>query len=65
MRMMEGVQECEKVRILREEFTRKDEKGKLARLEKMLSRFTLNALPDGRNHPEKDVNDLHDLLNRL
>lgn len=64
-RMIEGVQECEKVRILREEFTRKGEKGKLARLEKMLSKFTLEALPEARNHPEQDVVELHEALNRL
>ena len=64
-RMTEGVQVCEKIRILREEFTRKGDKGKLSRLNKMLTKFTLEALPDGRNHPEKDVNELHELLNRL
>ena len=47
------------------EFTRKGDKGKLSRLNKMLTKFTLEALPDGRNHPEKDVNELHELLNRL
>ena len=55
--MTEGVQVCEKIRILREEFTRKGDKGKLSRLNKMLTKFTLEALPDGRNHPEKDVNE--------
>ena len=63
-RMMEGVQECEKVRILREEFIRKGEKGKLARLEKLLSKFTLEALPEGRIRPEADVAALHDWLGR-
>lgn len=64
-RMTEGVQECEKIRILREEFTRKGDKGKLSRLDKILSKFTLEALPEGRNHPEKDVADLHEALNAL
>ena len=64
-RMVEGVQACEKIRILREEFEAKGAKGKLARLEKLLSKFTLESLPEGRNHPEKDVNELLEALNRL
>ena len=58
-RIIEGVQVCEKIRILREEFTRKGDKGKLSRLDKILSKFKLESLAEGRKHPEKDIDELH------
>lgn len=43
-KLIEGIQDFEKIRILREEFTRKGETAKLAALNKLLSGFTLAAL---------------------
>ncbi|RBL92662.1 DUF4091 domain-containing protein [Chitinophaga flava] len=43
-RLVEGVQDYEKIRILREEYTRTHNTEGLAKLEKMLSPFDINAL---------------------
>ena len=64
-RLVEGVQDAEKIRILREEFTAKGAKGKLEHIEELLSPFKLDAVPEGRKNPEKPVNKLHNELNRL
>ena len=46
-RLIEGYQDSEKIRILKEEFTQKGEKSKLNKLNKILSRFTAEYLtPD-------------------
>lgn len=43
-KLIEGIQDFEKIRILREEFTSKDNTAKLAALNKLLSGFTIGAL---------------------
>lgn len=43
-RLIEGIQDFEKIRILREEFTRKNETGKLKKLEAIVSPFQADAL---------------------
>jgi hypothetical protein len=43
---VEGVQDYEKIRILREEFTKANNREGLSKLEKMLSPFDINAPKD-------------------
>lgn len=63
-RLVEGLQDAEKIRLLRDEFVAKGAKNKLARIDELLSHFTLDAVPEGRKNPEKAVNELHEALNR-
>jgi hypothetical protein len=43
-RLIEGIQDCEKCRILRAEFTQKGEKARLKRLNDLISSFTIDEL---------------------
>jgi hypothetical protein len=43
-RLIEGIQDYEKCRILKEEFTQKGEKAKLDKLNDLISRFTTEEL---------------------
>lgn len=63
-RLIEGLQDAEKIRILREEFITKGAKSKLGKIDKLLSHFKLNAVPEGRKNPEKPVKELHEALNQ-
>lgn len=62
-RMVEGVQDCEKIRILREEFAEKGQKARLKKLESLLARFSVEAVPEGRKDPAKPVREIRAFLN--
>ena len=62
-RMVEGVQDCEKIRILREEFAAKGQKVRLKKLESLLARFSSEAVPEGRKNPAKPVGEIRAFLN--
>ncbi len=62
-RLVEGLQDAEKIRILREEFTAKGAKRKLSHIDDLLAPFKLDAVPEARKNPEKAVNELHKALN--
>ena len=53
-RLVEGIQDFEKIRILREEFTRKGEKAKLKALDHMLKPFNIPDLPQHPAAPTLD-----------
>lgn len=62
-RMVEGVQDCEKIRILREEFAAKGHKARLKKLESLLARFSSEAVSEGRKNPAKPVGEIRAFLN--
>ena len=62
-RMVEGVQESEKVRILREEYAAKGQKAKLDRLNRCVSKFTLDYSAKNIGKIEDDIKELNRLLN--
>lgn len=64
-RMMEGLQCCEKIYLLRKDFIAKGEKGKLKKLNKVVARFTPSAHEQSRNTAAQDVATLHQVLNSL
>lgn len=45
-RLIEGIQDAEKIRILREEFTAKNQKSKLNKLNNAVSKFVVGSLDD-------------------
>ena len=59
-RLTEGIQDCEKIRLLREEGK---DKNLLRRIDLLLERFKLKAVPEARKNTATLVKDLHDLLN--
>lgn len=62
-RLIEGIQDYEKIRLLREEFEKNGNKGKLNKLNKMVSQFQGDALID--QTAEVMVSKGRDLLNSL
>lgn len=62
-RLIEGIQDYEKIRILREEFEKNGNKGKLNKLNKMVSQFQGDALIEQPS--EVMVSKGRDLLNSL
>ncbi|HAC21590.1 MAG TPA: hypothetical protein DCF91_05745, partial [Porphyromonadaceae bacterium] len=46
-RMIEGIQDYEKMRILKEEFKAKNQTGKLKQLDKLVSQFTVDGAAGG------------------
>lgn len=64
-RLMEGLQDCEKVHVLREEFKAKGATGKLKRLEKVLAKFTPKGIKAGKQTAAEMVQELDALLNSL
>lgn len=62
-RLIEGIQDWEKIRILREEFTKKGATGKLDRLNRMVERFTAEGLT--QQSTAEMVNEGRKLLNSL
>ena len=62
-RMVEGVQDCEKIRILREEYSQKGQKAKLDRLNRCVERFTLDYSAKNKGTIEGDIKELNRLLN--
>lgn len=61
-RLMEGLQSCEKIHILRKELAAK---GKLAKLEKTLAKFTPEGMKEGKQTAAEMVQELNALLNAL
>ena len=64
-RLMEGLQSCEKIHILRKELAAKGSKGKLAKLEKTLAKFTPEGMKEGKQTAAEMVQELNALLNAL
>ncbi len=64
-RLMEGFQNCEKVRILRMELEEKGEAEKLAKLENALSKFTTDEQPRTSEQACDAVAHIGNLLNSL
>ena len=64
-RLVEGVQDCEKIRILREELAAKGAKGKLEKLNKTVAKFTPEGLAETQQSATEMVNEIHALLNEL
>jgi len=64
-RLMEGLQDCEKIRLLREEFKSKGATGKLNRLNKVLAKFTPEGMKEGKQTAAEMVQELDALLNSL
>lgn len=73
-RLVEGIQDCEKVRILREELTEKganckllsckaQSNGKLEKLNKTVAKFTPEGLSESQQSATEMTNELHTLLN--
>ena len=62
-RIVEGVQDCEKIRILREEYAAKGQKAKLDRLNRCISKFTLDYSAKNIGTIEGDIKELNNLLN--
>lgn len=64
-RLLEGFQNCEKVRILREEFKAKGETEKLAKLEDAMSMFTPDGLAQAQMSADEATAHIEKLLNTL
>ena len=64
-RLVEGLQDCEKIRVLREEFEAKGAQGKLKRLNKAVAQCTPEGLAETQRSAAEMVNELHSLLNNL
>ena len=64
-RLMEGLQDCAKIQVLREELTAKGAKGKLAKLDKVLAKFTPEGMKEGKQTAAEMVQELNALLNAL
>ena len=62
-RLVEGIQDCEKIRILREELAAKGAKGKLNKLNKAVAKFTPEGLSETQQSAAEMVNELNKLLN--
>lgn len=62
-RLVEGIQDYEKIRMLKEEFIKKNEKAKLDKLNKIVSSFTPEGLT--KTDPAKMVTDARNALNRF
>lgn len=62
-RLVEGLQDCEKIRILREEFTSNGAKAKLDKLNKTLSLITPEGMSATQLDPSEAVNAVNKLLN--
>ena len=64
-RLMEGLQDCEKIHVLRTELAAKGAKSKLAKLDKVLAKFTPEGMKDGKQTTAEMVQELNALLNSL
>lgn len=62
-RMVEGLQESEKIRILRQEYEEKGEISKLNRLNKAVAKFTIDWSAKNIGTIEDDIKELNSLLN--
>lgn len=63
--LIQGLQDCEKIRILRQELQTKGKMKQLARLEGALETFTPEGLATSGLSTEAAVGAMHDLLNEL
>lgn len=64
-RLVEGLQDAEKIYILREELEAKGAKSKLKRLNELVGRFTPEGLVETQQDPTEMVQELNQLLNEL
>lgn len=64
-RLMEGLQNCEKINMLRKEFTSKNETKKLEKLNKALTKFTPEGHCKNQQSTAEAVSEINDLLNSL
>ena len=64
-RLMEGLQNCEKIRVLREELAAKGAKGKLAKLNKVVAKFTPEGMRGSKQTAAEMIRELEALLNSL
>ncbi len=64
-RFIEGLQDCEKIHVLREELQSKGNKAKLDKLNKLISRFTPEGLSETQQDPSDMVREIHSLLNNM
>ncbi len=64
-RLVEGIQDCEKIYILREELEAKGAKSKLEKLNKVVAKFTPEGLSETQQSATDMVNEIHALLNEL
>lgn len=64
-RLVEGLQDCEKIYILRDELKSKGNQAKLDKLNNLISRFTPEGLSETQQSPTEMVRELHNLLNNL
>lgn len=64
-RLVEGIQDYEKVRILREEFTEKKQTGKLKTLNETVSRFTAEGLAETQQSMTDMVREARKTINKL
>ena len=64
-RLVEGIQDCEKIRILREELTAEGVKSKLEKLNRTVAKFTPEGMAETQESASEMVNELHRLLNEL
>lgn len=65
-RLVEGLQDCEKIHILREELAAKGANGKLKKLNAKLSEFTPEGwIKTNKKSPAKMVSEMNELLNEM
>ena len=62
---MEGLQSCEKIYMLRKELAAKGAKSKLAKLDRVLAKFTPEGMKSGKQTTAEMVRELNALLNSL
>jgi len=62
-RLIEGIQDAEKIRLLREEFTRKKASGKLQKLNRIVSEFSSEGML--RPNPAARLKNAREALNRF
>ncbi len=63
--LIQGLQDCEKIHLLRQELQRDGRMKQLARLEEALAAFTPDGLARSGLSTEEAVSAMHDLLNEL
>lgn len=64
-RLIEGIQDYEKIRILQKEFRAKGKQAKLKKLDEMISRFTPEGLAKAQQDPTQMVNEARNILNQF
>lgn len=64
-RLVEGLQDCEKIHLLREELKAKGATGKLEKLNRLIAQFTPEGMAATQLSPTEMVAQLHKALNEL